>query len=99
MDMYETASISLGMYTGGLGICLLGFSGHQISMALKNTSGNEEIRSRWNSHRDNIDAVNIWRDESSVCAKINHFLFGKNAESRIKQFAKLKNSVDIEQNL
>ena len=39
-------------------------------MALRNTSGNEDIRSRWNSHGDNIEFVQIGMNEISKFSRV-----------------------------
>ena len=45
----KTLCMWLGLYTGIIGLLLLIFAASSLSMAVQNTTMNEDLRGKWNS--------------------------------------------------
>ena len=61
---------------------------------------NEDIRSKWNSNKENAELANIGKDQLSKFERAKEYLYGQNTISRLKQYSDTKNSnQDLEHNL
>jgi len=89
-EMYGTITASLLLYTVCIALSLYGFLAFHLStLVLKNTTSNEDMRTRWNSQGQNKQKVSLYKNESSVFQKLKYFLFGPVPDSKVEKYAKM----------
>ena len=86
----QSVAKCIALFTGVIALALFGFFCYQyFYLTLNNKASNEEIRSRWNGHTKNSEAIKIYKSESSCCAKFTTYMYGKLPESRLVKLARL----------
>lgn len=81
--MYRTYCVALALSTISIGAGLMCFFITMIQNGLKNITGNEKIRHKWNNNDHNKEEVLDAAGSLSKCSRIIEYLFGQNYKSRI----------------